>query len=326
MKFIFLISLFLSSLMAVSQDVKPVLVIHGGAGTIERKSMTPDKEAAIRKSLKEAMDKGYEVLEGGGSAMDAVEATLVLLENSPWFNAGKGAVITREGSHELDASIMDGSNLNAGAVSGIKTIKNPIRAARIVLEKSPHVMLYGEGAERFASENGMETVENSYFTTPARKEIWKAINQGKSESGKLEPSKFGTVGCVALDKKGNIASGTSTGGTMNKAYNRIGDSPIIGAGTYADNQTCGVSCTGHGEYFIRIGVAKEVSDQIAFGGKSLEEAVNFTIYEKLSGMEAEGGLIAIDKEGNIAMPFNTPGMYRGFRRADETYIGIYGDD
>jgi len=326
MKFVFLIILFLSSLMTVSQDIKPVLVIHGGAGTIERSSMKPDKEKAIRKSLREALDKGYEVLEGGGSAMDAVEATIVFLEDSPWFNAGKGSVITKEGHHELDASIMDGATLNAGAVSGVKTLKNPIKSASLVSKKSPHVMLYGRGAEKFALENGMEKVENSYFTTPSRLERWKALNEGKGDNSLLEPSKYGTVGCVALDKNGNIAAGTSTGGMMNKAYNRIGDSPIIGAGTYADNKTCGVSCTGHGEFFIRIGVAKEISDQMEFGNKSLEEAVNYTIYQKLTDMEALGGLIAIDKEGNIAMPFNTPGMYRGFKQPNQTYVGIYGDD
>jgi len=326
MKYIFLIACILSPFLMVSQELKPVLVIHGGAGTIERSSMTPDKEEAIRNSLNQALDKGYTILEQGGTALEAVEATIVFLEDSPWFNAGKGAVITKEGHHELDASIMDGATLNAGAVSGVKTLKNPIRSARLVMEKSPHVMLYGEGAEKFAAENGVDTVKNSYFTTPSRLERWKAINEGKGENLSLEPSKFGTVGCVALDKNGNIAAGTSTGGMMNKAYNRIGDSPIIGAGTYADNQTCGVSCTGHGEYFIRIGVAKEISDQMAFGNKSLKEAVNYTIHEKLTGMEALGGLIAIDKEGNVAMPFNTPGMYRGYRNVDKTYVGIYGDD
>lgn len=288
--------------------------------------MSAQDEKAIKKSLNDALDIGYEILSNGGSAMDAVEATIVFLEDSPWFNAGKGAVITKEGHHELDASIMDGSSLNAGAVSGVKTLKNPIKSARLVMEKSPHVMLYGEGAEKFAVENGMDTVENSYFTTPTRLERWKALNDGKGENSSLEPSKFGTVGCVALDKNGNIAAGTSTGGMMNKAYNRIGDSPIIGAGTYADNETCGISCTGHGEYFIRIGVAKEISDQMAFGNKSLEDAVNYTIHEKLTGMEALGGLIAVDKEGNVAVPFNTPGMYRGYRKAEKTYIGIYGDD
>jgi beta-aspartyl-peptidase (threonine type) len=310
----------------LSQDIKPVLVIHGGAGTIERSSMTPDKDEAIRKTLNAALEKGYTILEQGGTALDAVEATIVFLEDSPWFNAGKGAVITREGHHELDASIMDGATLNAGAVSGVKTLKNPIKSARLVMEKSPHVMLYGQGAEKFALENGMDTVENSYFTTPSRLERWKALNEGKGENLNPEPSKFGTVGCVALDKNGNIAAGTSTGGMMNKAYNRIGDSPIIGAGTYADNETCGVSCTGHGEYFIRIGVAKEISDQMAFGKKNLEDAVNHTIHERLSGMDASGGLIAIDHKGNVAMPFNTPGMYRGYRKADKTYIGVYGDD
>jgi len=310
----------------ISQKVSPVLVIHGGAGTIERSSMSPEDEKAIKKSLNEALEKGYTILEQGGTALDAVEATIVFLEDSPWFNAGKGSVITKEGHHELDASIMDGASLNAGAVSGVKTLKNPIKSAHLVMEKSPHLMLYGEGAEKFAQENGMETVENSYFTTPSRLERWKALNESKGENLNLKPSKFGTVGCVALDKKGNIAAGTSTGGMMNKAYNRIGDSPIIGAGTYADNETCGVSCTGHGEFFIRIGVAKEISDQMAFGSKSLEDAVNYTIHEKLTGMEALGGLIAVDKEGNVAMPFNTPGMYRGYRNADKTYIGIYGDD
>ncbi|NEN24522.1 isoaspartyl peptidase/L-asparaginase [Cryomorpha ignava] len=306
---------------------RPAIVIHGGAGTIERHLLSDSLETIIRTALQDALNAGYAVLENGGTAVDAVEATITLLENCPEFNAGKGAVMTDVGTHELDASIMDGSDLNAGAVAGVKTVKSPILAARTVMVRSPHVMLAGEGAEEFAKQEGLEMVDNTYFTTPRIQKRWDESHKGEgSNVPKSKFSKFGTVGCVALDKDGNIAAGTSTGGMMNKKYGRIGDSPIIGAGTYADNETCGVSCTGHGEYFIRIGVAKEISDQMKFGKKTLKEAAEYTVNEHLSGMNAQGGIIAMDKDGNFELVFNTPGMYRGYKNATDEKVMIYGDE
>ena len=306
---------------------KPVIVIHGGAGTIERGLLTDSLEAAIRTALEEALDAGYAILDKGGSAVDAVEATITVLENCPEFNAGKGAVMTDIGTHELDASIMDGSDLNAGAVAGVKTIKSPIHAARAVMIKSSHVMLAGAGAEEFAKREGLEMVDNSYFTTERIQKKWDFSHKAEgSFEEKSRFSKFGTVGCVALDENGNIAAGTSTGGMMNKKFGRIGDSPIIGAGTYADNETCGVSCTGHGEYFIRIGVAKEISDQMKFGNKTLKEAAEFTVNSRLGAMNALGGIIALDKNGNFELLFNTPGMYRGYKNSTDEKIMIYGDE
>lgn len=306
---------------------KPVIIIHGGAGTIERGLLTDSLEGLIRGALQEALDVGYAILDKGGSAVDAVEATITVLENCPEFNAGKGAVMTDIGTHELDASIMDGSDQNAGAVAGVRTIKSPIHAARAVMIKSPHVMLSGDGAEEFAKTQGLEMVENSYFTTDRIQKTW---NVSHNVEGSIEKkskfSKFGTVGCVALDVNGNIAAGTSTGGMMNKKYGRIGDSPIIGAGTYANNETCGVSCTGHGEYFIRIGVAKEISDQMKFGNKTLKEAADYTVNKRLGEMNAQGGIIALDNEGNFELLFNTPGMYRGYKNAKEEKVMIYGDE
>jgi beta-aspartyl-peptidase (threonine type) len=280
-------------------------------------------ETEIRLSLQTALDSGYALLDRGGSAQDAVRAAIVILENAPHFNAGKGAVMNAKGNHELDASIMIGADKNAGAVAGATTIKNPILGAIAVMEKTPHVLLAGDGADLLATEVGLEQVENSYFTTKRIKSKWEKSQSNASNS---EFSKFGTVGAVAIDRKGNIAAGTSTGGMMNKQYNRIGDSPIIGAGTYADNATCGVSCTGHGEYFIRVGVAKEISAQMEFGGKTLKEAVRFTLHDRLSSMNGSGGLIAIDKDGNIVMDFNTEGMYRGFKKGGESQVSIYGTD
>ena len=306
---------------------RPVIIIHGGAGTIERHLLTDSLDNVIRAALQDALNTGYAVLDNGGTAVDAVEATILVLENCPEFNAGIGAVMTEAGTHELDASIMDGSDLNAGAVAGVRTVKSPIRAARTVMYRSPHVMLAGDGAEEFAKQQGLEIVNNSYFTTPGIQQRWQQSNNGKgSTEPKSKFSKFGTVGCVALDMDGNIAAGTSTGGLMNKKYGRIGDSPIIGAGTYADNETCGVSCTGHGEYFIRVGVAKEISDQMKFGNKTLKEAAEYTVMEHLGGMNGQGGIIAIDKDGNFEFVFNTPGMYRGFKNASGEKVMIYGDE
>ncbi|MCH2213966.1 MAG: isoaspartyl peptidase/L-asparaginase [Flavobacteriales bacterium] len=308
---------------ATAQKATPAIVVHGGAGTIKKELLSDSLEASIRRSLEEALEIGYDILEKGGTAQEAVAQTIIVLENSPHFNAGKGAVMNAKGQHELDASIMIGADKNAGAIAGATIIKNPILGAVSVMEKTPHVLLAGEGANQLAREQGLEIVENSYFTTDRIQRRW---DKSQGKNGSKEFSKFGTVGAVALDQNGNIAAGTSTGGMMKKQYNRIGDSPIIGAGTYADNNTCGVSCTGYGEFFIRIGVAKEISAQMEFGGKSLEEAVDFTIHKRLTEMGATGGLIAIDHEGNVVMDFNTAGMYRGFRKGKESEVAIYGKD
>ena len=300
------------------------LVIHGGAGTILKEDMTPEKEAGIREAMNAAMTAGEEVLKNGGSAADAVEATIWVLEDSPHFNAGKGAVFTNAGINEMDASFMTGHDQNAGAVGGLTTIKHPISAARVVLDKSEHVLLSGKGANDFAVEQGLETVDPSYFHTDFRwNALQRALEGEKVEQEKLQGNriiedidrKYGTVGCVALDKSGNLAAGTSTGGMTNKRYNRLGDSPIIGAGTYADNATCGVSCTGWGEFFIRYAVAYDVHARMAYGGASVNDAANAVIHETLVKAGGTGGLIAMDAKGNITMPFNTPGMYRGYLKA-----------
>lgn len=305
---------------------KGVLVIHGGAGTILKNQMTPQKEAAYSRALEEALKTGYAIIQSGGSSLDAVEATVRVLENNPLFNAGKGAVFTNEGKNELDASIMDGRTLGAGAVAGVTIIKNPVTAARAVMERTEHVMLAGKGAEQFAREQGLEIVDPSYFYTEER---WKALQRVKAEdagktrldhhtgnslisSSDQSDKKFGTVGAVALDKQGNLAAATSTGGMTNKRYGRIGDSPVIGAGTYASNSTCAISCTGWGEFFIRLVMAKSVSDMMEYGNRDLDSAAREMIFNKLEANGGDGGLIAIDKNGNISMPFNTAGMYRGY--------------
>ena len=297
-----------------AQSNKYGLVIHGGAGTIIKKNMSPEKEQAYSEKLKEALDKGYSVLENGGSSLDAVIAAINVMEDSPLFNAGKGAVLTEKGEAELDAAIMDGKTLMAGSVAGIKHIKNPINLARLVMEKSPHVMMIGDGAEEFAKQNNIELIDNKYFITEEKwQQYQKIIESRKNES---KPEKHGTVGCVALDKNGNLAAGTSTGGLMMKKFGRVGDAPIIGAGTYANNNTCAVSATGQGEYFIRLGVAKDISSLIEYKNYSLSQAADEVIYKKLSPMKADGGIIAIDKKGNIAWPFNTDGMFRAYHFSD----------
>jgi beta-aspartyl-peptidase (threonine type) len=302
------------------------IVIHGGAGTISRDRLTPEQDSAYRASLNEALDIGSKILADGGTALDAVTQTIQYLEENPLFNAGRGAVLTSEGTAELDASIMDGKDRSAGAVGGVKNQRSPIAAARAVMENSPHVFMAGRGAEQFALEQGLDTVANDYFITDRR---WKQFQRMQSsQQGFLqidEPQKFGTVGCAALDKSGHLAAGTSTGGMMNKRYGRIGDSPVIGAGTYADDATCAVSCTGHGEFFIRYAVAHDLSARMAYGGQSLEEAANAIIQERLKEIGANGGLIALDAQGNIAMPFNTEGMYRGYDRAGDRVVAIYGE-
>lgn len=320
---------------AQAQNKKYVLVIHGGAGTILKSKMTPEKEAAYIATLTEALQTGYATLQKGKSSLDAVEATIHVMENSPLFNAGKGAVFTHDGRNELDASIMNGKTLEAGAVAGVTTIKNPISAARAVMEKSEHVMMVGPGAEKFAKEAGLEIVDPQYFWTRERwnglqqalkEDSVKAVldhNQKTSRLGIINiDNKFGTVGCVALDKMGNLAAGTSTGGMTNKKYGRVGDAPIIGAGTYCNNETAGISCTGWGEFFIRSVVAKTISDLMEYKGYSLDKAAR-TVLEKVGKMGGDGGLIGLDKKGNITMPFNTEGMYRGAVTADgkvEVYI------
>lgn len=280
------------------------LVIHGGAGTITKENMSSEKETVYLNKLTEALKIGYDILDKGGSSIDAVEATIKIMENSPLFNAGKGAVFTSAGTNELDASIMDGNTMKAGAVAGVKTVKNPISAARKVMEETWHVLLSGEGADAFAREQGLDIVPNTYFQTEER---FKSLMKVKEK----EAEKHGTVGCVALDKNGNVAAGTSTGGLTNKMWGRVGDSPIIGAGTYANNETCGVSGTGQGEYFIRGSVAYDIAAQMEYEQKTVQKAAQ-SVIAKLTKRGGTGGVIAMDRKGNIAMPFNTKGMYRGY--------------
>jgi L-asparaginase / beta-aspartyl-peptidase len=294
------------------------IVIHGGAGVITREKMTPELDKEYRESLSAAMNVGKKILSEGGSALDAVEKTINMMEDNPLFNAGKGAVFTHDGKNELDAAIMDGSNLAAGAVAGVSDIKNPITAARCVMTKSVHVMLSGAGASQFAKEQGLEIVPPSYFYTEKRYNELQEI---------LKKEKMGTVGCCALDKNGNLAAGTSTGGMANKKYNRIGDSPIIGAGTYANNATCAVSGTGHGEFFIRWTVAHDISALMEYKGLSLKDASELVINGKLVKAGGSGGVICVDKSGNISMPFNSEGMFRGFATADgKGSVFIYKDE
>lgn len=291
-----------------TSPMKIRMVIHGGAGTIERSQMSPESEQAHRAGIEHALKTGYAILQKGGSSLDAVEAAIQTLEDNPLFNAGKGAVFTHEGTNELDASIMDGKTLNAGAVAGVKHIKNPIALARLVMEKSPHVLLDGDGAEAFARRMGVTMVDQKYFFTEER---WQALQKVKRGTGSAsDKEKHGTVGAVALDQAGNLAAGTSTGGLTNKEFGRIGDSPIIGAGTYANNRTCAVSCTGDGEYFIREGAARDVSALMDYKGLPVQAAAK-TVIEKIGKLGGTGGLIALDRKGNFAMPFNTSGMYRG---------------
>ncbi len=300
------------------------IVIHGGAGTILKKNMTPEKEAAYTAKLEEAIKVGHNILKNGGTSLEAVTKTINIMENSPLFNSGKGAVFTNAGTNELDASIMDGATLNAGAVAGVKTVKNPIDAALAVMEKSEHVLLSGNGADLFAAEQGLEIVDPSYFFTENRMNSLKRAQKkakveldhdGDNKTASfydpyIKDSKYGTVGCVALDKNGNLAAGTSTGGMTNKKWGRIGDSPVIGAGTYANNKTCAVSSTGWGEYFIRGIVAYDIAAMMEYKEISLQEAATAVIQEKLTKLGGTGGIVAIDNKGNVAMEFNTAGMYR----------------
>jgi len=300
------------------------IAIHGGAGTLPRAEMSGDAERQYRNGLNEAIDAGYALLQDGGSSMDAVTRAVVLLEDNPLFNAGRGSVFTLDGRNELDASIMDGRTLQAGAVCGLTRIANPVLLARAVMERSEHVMLAGAGAEEFASAQGFSLVPQSYFHTAARWQQLERIRGGEAGLSGHTISHVGTVGAVALDSFGNLAAATSTGGMTGKRYQRIGDSPIIGAGTYADDRSCAVSATGHGEVFIRGAVAHDICARVRFGGRSVAAAVREVILAELPALGGEGGVIAIDAHGEIAVEFNSEGMFRASRKAgEETRIAIY---
>jgi beta-aspartyl-peptidase (threonine type) len=324
-KFFLVIFLWVGIQNIFAQAVKPVIVIHGGAGVIRKADMTPEKEREYEAKLKEALEKGYAVLEKGGTSLDAVEVAIQVLEESPLFNAGRGCVLNNQGMPELDASIMNGKTLEAGAVAGVNKVKSPITLARTIMSKSEHVMLVGTGAELFAKQQGLEMVKPSYFITEKRSEQLKKVKEKEKKDTKSDldianpDKKYGTVGCVALDKFGNLAAGTSTGGMMNKRYGRVGDSPIIGAGTYADNNGCAVSATGHGEYFIRSAVAFRTNALMQMKGLSLAQAAQEAI-QFMGNLGGTGGIIALDKNGNIAMPFNTEGMYRGYIDANKNML------
>jgi len=330
---------------SIAQQAQPAhhwaIVVHGGAGVIERSTMKPETEAAYRASMTQATEAGAKVLDSGGSALDAIEAAIHILEDDPLFNAGRGAVFTAEGKNELDSAIMDGATLKAGAVAGVTRTRHPISLARAVMDKSPHVMLIGAGADAFAAQAGLEQVDPSYFFTERR---WQGlIKQLKKENrpiparpagappepaepiSAIEPPdahKYGTVGVVALDKQGNIAAGTSTGGVQAKLWGRVGDSPIIGAGTYASNQSCAVSGTGTGEYFIRLTVAREVCDLVRFKGMKLQDAADQVIHKELQDLKGDGGIIAIAPDGQMAWSFNTPGMFRA-RQSEGGMIEVH---
>ncbi len=344
-------ALAVAALAATAQAPQPAahhwaIVVHGGAGVIERATMKPEIEAAYRASITQATEAGAKVLEKGGSALDAIEAAIQILEDDPLFNAGRGAVFTAEGKNELDAAIMDGSNLKAGAVAGVTRTRHPISLARAVMEKSPHVMLIGAGADAFGASVGLEQVDPSFFFTERR---WQSLVRQLQKEGRPIPPrpagapppppmpvaeidapgahKFGTVGVVALDRKGNIAAGTSTGGTQAKQWGRVGDSPIIGAGTYASNQSCAVSATGTGEYFIRLGVAREVCNLVYFKGMTLQQAADQVIHKELESLHGDGGLIALTPDGQLAWSFNTPGMFRAkLTEGGKLEIGVYNDE
>jgi beta-aspartyl-peptidase (threonine type) len=348
---LFINVLFIPIGLAQVHPDKITIVIHGGAGTISRENMTIEQEKAYKLGLQTALELGYAVLQEGGSSIDAVKAAIVSMENNPLFNAGKGAVFTNDGKNELDASIMDGKTRKAGAVAGVTNVKNPILAAEAVMNKSSHVMMAGTGAEKFAKNQGLDIVDPSYFYTEKRYQgLIKAKEQERiqldhSEDPKprikkspktgyqpnhdlifTEGHKFGTVGCVALDRLGNLAAGTSTGGMTNKRYGRVGDAPIIGAGTYADNETCAISATGHGEFFIRNVVAYDISALMKYKGLGVQEAAQEVVMRKLAQQGGDGGVIALDRNGLISMPFNTSGMYRAYKNGSgKSEILIYKD-
>jgi beta-aspartyl-peptidase (threonine type) len=323
-----ILSLLLVASCPFVANAKTMFVMHGGAGTITRANMTAEAEAAIRGKLEEALKTGHAILARGGTSLDAVEASIRILEDSPLFNAGKGAVFTHEGRNELDSSIMDGKTMKAGAVAGVTIVKNPISAARAVMEKSDRVLLIGKGAELFATKMGLEIVDPSYFWTERR---WKELQRDLMKEQQQPPKsgldhKYGTVGAVALDQAGDLAAGTSTGGVSNKQFGRVGDSPIIGAGTYAANDSVAVSCTGTGEYFIRWTVAYDIAALVKYKGMTVEQAGNEVLHKKLEPVKGDGGAIILDRNGNFSMPFNTEGMYRGWIGDDGVpHVLIYKD-
>ncbi len=321
LKKILLITLWSVLNITVGAQENYAIVIHGGAGVMSKSRMTDEKQQEYITVLNEALQLGEKLLKEGADATDVVVNVINVMENSPLFNAGKGAVFTSEGKNELDASIMEGKTLNAGAVAGVHDIKNPINAAREVMIHSEHVMLSGKGASEFAKKQGLEMVPNKYFYTKSRHESLKQLQ--KREREREQKDNMGTVGCAVLDSHGNLCAGTSTGGMTNKKYGRIGDSPIIGAGTYANNTTCAVSCTGHGEYYIRLGFARDISALMEYKNLSVEEACREEI-RKLSELQGTGGVIAVDAKGNIAMEFNTSGMFRGYIKSNgEKEIAIF---
>ncbi|MCH7892907.1 MAG: isoaspartyl peptidase/L-asparaginase [Proteobacteria bacterium] len=312
--------------MTATADSPIAIAIHGGAGTISRSTVTAEQEQAIRAKLLEAVTTAYQVLKNDGDSMDAVISAIKILEDSPHFNAGKGSVFTWDGKNEMDAALMDGASLDAGAIAGVANIANPIVLARLVMQNSKHVFLSGDGAVEFAIEQGLEKVPDKYFFTERR---WKQLQdfKNKPELAAAEPQyRIGTVGAVALDRKGNLVAGTSTGGTTGKRYGRIGDSPIIGAGTYANNRSVAVSATGAGEFFIRGTVAHDISALVEYKGMTVDDAAREVIFEKLAALKGDGGVIAIDRHGNISMPFNTAGMYRAsIDTSGQVKIMLYGE-
>ena len=301
------------------------LVIHGGAGTIVKEDMTPELEQAYQQSLKAALDTGYAVLEEGGSAVNAIKATLVIMEDNVLFNAGRGAVFTKKGVQEMDAAVMDGKTLSAGAIAGVRNVRNPIELAMEVMQNSNHVFLSGKGASDFAIKQGIKLEPDEYFFSQFRYDQWKALRDSDHYSldhthqrleELMKDKKFGTVGAVALDINGNLAAATSTGGMTNKKYGRIGDSPLIGSGTYANNKTCGISCTGHGEMFIRSVAAYDVSCLMEYKGFTLQQAMDEVVHKKLVSLGGEGGMIGVDNQGKAAMVFNSRGMYRALKSSE----------
>lgn len=305
------------------------IAIHGGAGTITPSSMTPQLETKYKAALREAIEKGHAILASGGTALDAVEKAVVLLENSPLFNAGKGSVFTKHGKHEMDAAIMCGKTLEAGAVAGVSSIRNPVKLTRAILEHSDHVFMSGQGAEEFARKYDIAFESEEYFFDALRYKQWSEVRDSNVFLLDHTPGdeKFGTVGAVALDKEGNLAAATSTGGMTNKNYNRIGDSPVIGSGTYANNSTCAISCTGHGEFFLRAVVAYDISCLMEYKGYTLQQACEHVVLDKLVQFGGEGGLIAVDASGEICLPFNSEGMYRASKKNNKpAFIGIYKEE
>lgn len=311
----------MESIQTSTSQGKIVLLIHGGAGNFKESDLSPDQQKIYEKYLRDALEEGYQILEEGGSAFDAVEASVKFMEDAPVFNAGKGSVLNKEGHVEMDASIMSGKDLKAGAVAVVRHIKNPISAAKMVMEKSNHVLLTGTGADEFAQSMGVEMKDETYFITPSSLEQWKKANEAAPESKDID--KHGTVGAVALDQNGNLAAATSTGGILNKLPGRVGDSPIIGAGTYADNNTCAVSATGHGEYFIRLTVARSIAALMEYKKSSLEQAVNEVIHDRLSKLGGKGGVIAVDKNGNFSIDHNTTGMFRAWKTAKKCEVRFF---